>query len=82
MTHPADMTPEERAAATRRARETHDRVGALILSGRTQYMHVRADQRDENGMQYCGRPRTASAKHAQMRKAAYGTKSHFDSIYT
>jgi len=57
-------------------------VAPLIETGRTQYMHIRADQRDENGMQYCGRPRTASKKHADMRKGAYGTKSKFDSLYT
>src|SRR5947209_10214773 len=39
----------------------------------------RASSREDNGSAYCGRPRTASAKHAKMREAVYGAKSKFDS---
>jgi hypothetical protein len=41
----------------------------------------RASSREDNGSAYCGRPRLASAKHRQMREAAYGDKSKFDSLH-
>jgi len=75
MTHPADMTPEERAAATLRARLVRGMVAPTIIDPsetRRGFSVSRASSREDNGMAYGGRPRMASRTHAAMRRGAYG----------
>jgi len=78
----ADCMPGQKAADPQAEKAARLRAGAQQIVQPSERTGARPDAREENGSVYCGRPRMASAKHRQMREAAYGDKSKFDSAYT